>query len=178
MLAVRIWWAHTSNTFVHVEETALQNVPPSAEARGKGESCLLELIMRSKICQQLTDSGGRCPALCLRGGRGLTWVTWRKGEPLVGRVDRHSHDAEWVRGVECGGAEGVGEGLASSPRPANTQNNYFHVSSHFELFDFDYTDKAAIIKWKSDKGSLDSILYSLNENLWCFLTFVFSVILH
>lgn len=66
---------------------------------------------------ELTDSEGRCPARCLRGGRGLTWVTWRKGEPLVGRVDKHSHEAEWVRGAGCGGAGGVGEGLASSPKP-------------------------------------------------------------
>lgn len=35
---------------------------------------------------------------------------------MVGRVDRHSHDAEWERGAECGGAEGVGEELGSSPR--------------------------------------------------------------
>lgn len=35
----------------------------------------------------------------------------------MGSVDRHSQDAEWVRGPECGGAEGVGEGLASSPKP-------------------------------------------------------------
>lgn len=39
----------------------------------------------------------------------------------MGRVDRHSHDAEWVRGAECGGAEGVGEGLASSPRPTTQE---------------------------------------------------------
>ncbi|TNN74477.1 hypothetical protein EYF80_015257 [Liparis tanakae] len=71
----------------------------------------------------LQNSGGGCPALCVRGGRGRTWVTWRSGEPLVGSVDRHSHDAEWLRGAECGGTEGVGgEGLGSS-RPAATQNN-------------------------------------------------------
>lgn len=69
------------------------------------------------ICHELTDSGGRWTALCLRGGRGLTWVTWRKGEPLVGRVDRHSQDAEWENWAEGVGAEGVGEALGSSARP-------------------------------------------------------------
>lgn len=108
---------------VHGRETAPQSFP-SQEARRKGDPCPLRFIKshRNAVRHQLTDSGGRCPALCLRGGRGLTWVTWRKGEPLVGRVDRHSHDAEWVRGAECGGAEGVGEGLASSPRPTTRQD--------------------------------------------------------
>lgn len=88
---------------------------------------------RCHVYHPLTDSGVRCPALCLRGGRGLTWVTWRKGEPLVGRVDRHSHDAEWVRGAECGGAEGVGEGLASSPRPRARQDRVENNSSSCHL---------------------------------------------
>lgn len=39
----------------------------------------------------------------------------------MGRVDKHSHDAEWERGAGCGGAAGVGEGLASSPKPATTE---------------------------------------------------------
>lgn len=39
----------------------------------------------------------------------------------MGRVDKHSHDAEWVRGAECGGAEGVGEELGSSPKPVTRQ---------------------------------------------------------
>lgn len=38
----------------------------------------------------------------------------------MGSVDRHSHDAEWVRGPGCGRAGGAGEGLASSPKPADT----------------------------------------------------------
>lgn len=95
--------------------------------------------MRSVKMVQLTDSGGRCAPLCLRGGRGLTWVTWRKGEPFVGRVDRHSHDAEWVSGAECGGAEGVGEELGSSPKPAMRQKftvtqRLFDARSPLQLF--------------------------------------------
>lgn len=39
----------------------------------------------------------------------------------MGRVDKHSHDAEWLRGARCWG--GVGEGLASSPKPATRQEN-------------------------------------------------------
>lgn len=86
------------------------------------EGTLIPAHWRSNITWgQLTDSGGKCPALCRRGGRGRAWVTWRKGEPLVGRVDRHSHDAEWVRGAEWGGAEGVGEELGSSPKPETRQ---------------------------------------------------------
>lgn len=39
----------------------------------------------------------------------------------MGSVDKHSHEAEWLRGAACGGAGGVGEGLASSPKPATTE---------------------------------------------------------
>lgn len=85
---------------------------------------LITVTPEQQSSAALTDSGGRCPALCLRGGRGLTWVTWRKGEPLVGRVDKHSQDAEWLRGAGCGGAGGVGEGLASSPKPATRQQSF------------------------------------------------------
>lgn len=65
----------------------------------------------------LTVSKGACAVLCLRGGRGLTWVTWRRGEPCVGRVDRHSHDAERERGADVWGVDTKGEELGSSPRP-------------------------------------------------------------
>lgn len=42
----------------------------------------------------------------------------------MGRVDKHSQDAEWLRGAGCGGAAGVGEGLASSPKPATRQQSF------------------------------------------------------
>lgn len=93
------------------------------------KSCAKYLALALKPLKsiKLTASGGRCPALCLRGGRGLTWVTWRKGEPLVGSVDKHSQDAEWLRGARCWGAGGVGEGLASSPKPAARQGNLINL---------------------------------------------------
>lgn len=90
--------------------------------------------MKVQACRLLTDSGGRWAARCLRGGRGLTWVTWRRGEPLVGRVERHSQDAEWVRGAEWGGAEGVGEGLGSSPRPTTRWSEVKYMSWHSTSF--------------------------------------------
>lgn len=42
----------------------ISSLPTEAQNKVKGH--------RRVICHQLTDSGGRCPALCLRGGRGLT----------------------------------------------------------------------------------------------------------
>lgn len=42
----------------------------------------------------------------------------------MGRVDKHSHDAEWLRGARSWGAGGVGEGLASSPKPATRREDF------------------------------------------------------
>lgn len=74
---------------------------------------------RSQLKQRnpLTASKGVCPVLCFRGGRGLTCVTWRRGEPWVGSVDRPSHDAEREMGADVWGVDTKGEELGSSPRP-------------------------------------------------------------
>ena len=79
--------------------------------------CMTYTVYSIVVRQYVTISTGACPALCLLGGRGLTWVTWRRGAPWVGRVDRPSHEAERERGAAGRGTDSEGEELGSSPRP-------------------------------------------------------------
>lgn len=71
----------------------------------------------------------------------------------MGRVDKHSHDAEWLRGARCWGAGGVGEGLASSPKPAARQEDFIAFS-------------VIIINGRSSSYCVISYLLKATHSVW------------